>query len=308
MNCFCPKCNATISPDFKEVPDGGTFHRCPECNAGFSLQKESFAKRALHKGTDVSCAECGSTLGATIYCQHCHTIYPDYHVTERSSAAKQKLGKILASLKGSKQKTSSSSYYHLPGERKSTSSPSVAKVAKLASNPLQLIFVSIVLVALIGGGGFVAYQNKIESDYAVKYVRALFFVKTAADVNIRLSTKRIAEWRSNQLPTAPAYTADEMNPLSSGRSDVDSLLNRLEEPPKKMIQSRDALKKLQESYLRLYRLNASPPGTLDSYATSAKKFEDEFKKTGKELKSAMPERISEQFDSSLDRYKNLKDL
>lgn len=310
MNCFCPKCNATISPELPDVPAGGTFLKCPECTAGMSLQKESFARRALHKGTSISCAECGSALGPTIYCQHCHTIYPDFYVTERSSALKQKLNKLRASLTTSKRKTAATTYYHLPGAEKkgATKSPAVAKAAKLASNPLQLAIVAIVLIGLVGGGGYVAYQNKIEGDYAAQYVRALYLIKTAADVNIRLSTKRLTDWRASQLPSPPAYTANEQKSLSSGQSDVATILKRLEDAPKKMIQSRDDLKKLQGSYLKLYTVNTSPPGSLDTFAASAKKAEDEFRNTGKALRAALPERISEELTSNLERYKTLKEL
>jgi hypothetical protein len=75
-----------------------------------------------------------------------------------------------------------------------------------------------------------------------------------------------------------------------------------------MVASQDAIKKYYDSYTKLYDLNSVPPASLDSFATTAKKLEDEFRKSGRELKAGMPPKIAETFKASLTKYKVLADL
>lgn len=307
MNCFCPKCSSSIAPPLAEVPAEGAFLKCPECNAGFSLQKETFASRALCKGEKISCAECGSQLGPTIYCQDCHAIYPDYYVTETSSAAKIKLGKLLASLKGSGKKKAAHVTYH-QDERRGTAPSSPARGVKGPSNPLTLAITIIVLLALVGGGGFYYYQEKTENEYAEKYVRVIYCIKTAADNNIRLSTKLVNDWRTTQTPTPPPFTGKEQKSIASSKTDVDNLMKDIENPPEKFAQSKEAINRYRESYLKLNALLSTPPTSLDSFAASAQKLGDDFGKAGRELKGGLPPKIADRFNKSLDKYKKLKEL
>lgn len=307
MNCFCPKCSANIPPPMTEVSAEGTFLKCPECSAGFSLQRESFANRALRKGKMISCAECGSQLGPTIYCPDCHAIYPDYLVTETSSAAKKKLARLLASLTGSgKKKAAQASFRH--EERGATAPPAAARGARSPGNPLKLAIAIIVLLALIGGGGFYYYQDKTEKEYAEKYVRALSGIKTAGDRAVKISTKLVNEWRTLQTPTPPPLTSQEIKSLAGGKSDLEIILKRIEEPPEKFAPSHEAIKKYHLSYLKLNALLSTPPGSLDSLANSAKKLEDDFRKAGREMKAGLPPKIADQLNKSSELNKSLKEI
>src|SRR5512136_611053 len=96
MTCTCPKCKAEI--ELAEIPPESSSHKCSACNANLEIRKESFAKRALYKSSEISCAECGNPPGTSIYCQSCHAIYPEILVIEASCGAKKQLGKIIASL------------------------------------------------------------------------------------------------------------------------------------------------------------------------------------------------------------------
>lgn len=305
MNCFCPKCNASIAPDLPEIPSDGAFVKCPECSASFNLQRESFAKRALRRGDAITCAECGNPPGPTVYCQHCHVLYPDYYATETTSAAKKKLDKLLSSLRRSKKKAAPAKQSH---EYRPGAAPAPAAKGLKLPGKLQLAVTIIVLVALIGGGGFYYYRDKIETEYATNYVRTIFIIKTTADINIRLSTKLVNDWRASLSPAAPRFTSQEQKSLTSGKSDADILMKRIGEPPKRLIASQDPIKKFYDSYVKLYDLNSIPPTSLDTYATTAKKLEDDFRKSGRELKGSLPPKIAESFKESLSKYKNLNDL
>lgn len=306
MNCFCPKCSAGITPDIKELPAEGAFVKCQECGAGFNLQRETFARRALRKGAQVSCAECGSQLGPDIYCPGCHAIYPDYHVSETSSAATRKLAKLVASLKGSGKKKAA--HVTIRNEERSSGGSAAGKRVRLPGKPLQVALILIVLLALVGGGGFYYYQDRTEKEYAEKYVRTLNGIKKAGDHAVKLSTKLVNDWRANQTPTPPPLTPQEVKSLASGRSDLEILMKRIDEPPKNFVPSREAIKKYHESYLKLNSLLSTAPTSLDSFAASSKKVEDNFRKSGRELKTGLPPKIADRLNKSLEHYKNLKDL
>lgn len=308
MNCFCPKCNASIAPDLPEVPSDGAFLKCPECSASFNLHRESFANRALRSGDAITCAECGNPPGPAIYCQHCHVLYPDYYVTETTSAAKKKLDKLLAALtKPKKHKTGSGHYTHEARQSATTTIP-VKGINLPVSGRLVQILTTLLILGLFGGGGFYYYRDKIETEYATKYVRTIFIIKTTADSNIRLSTKLVNDWRASLSPAAPRFTSQEQKSLTSGKSDADILMKRIGDPPKRLIASQDPIKKFYDSYVKLYDLNSIPPTSLDTYATTAKKLEDNFRKSGRELKGSLPPQIAESLKGSLSKYKNLNDL
>lgn len=305
MNCYCPKCNASIILPPMEVSEEGTFLKCPECSTGFSLQRESFACRALRKREKIACAECGSQLGSTNYCPGCHALYPDYHVTETSSAAKKKLQKFLASLSGKKKAV------HAPirhEERGGAKPAAAAKGTRGPGKPLTLAITIVVLLALLGGSGFYYYQDKTEKEYAGKYVQVIYGIKTSGDHAIKLSTKLINDWRATQTPTPPPLTSEEIKSLAGGKSDLEIVLKRIENPPKKLAPSREAINRYHETYLKLNALLSTPPTSLDSFAASAKKLEDDFKKAGNALKAGLPPKIADSLNKSLDQYKNLKDL
>jgi len=306
MNCFCPKCNAGITPDIKELPAEGAFLKCPECGAGFNLQRETFARRALRKGAQVSCAECGSQLGPAIYCPDCHAIYPDYHVSETSSAATRKFARLVAHLKGSGKKKAA--HVSIRNEERISGGAAAGKGASLPGKPLRVALTLIVLLALVGGGGFYYYQDRTENEYAGKYVRTLYGIKKAGDHAIILSTKLAVDWRANQTPTPPQLGPQEIKSLASGKSDLEILVKRIDEPPKKFAPSREAIKKYHESYLQLNALLSTTPTSPDSFAASAKKLEDNFRKSGRELKAGLPPKIADRFNKSLEQYKNLKDI
>lgn len=309
MNCFCPRCNASIAPDVAEVPTDGVFLKCPECNAGFDLQKESFANRALRSGDGITCAECGNPPGPAIYCQHCHALYPEYYVTAATSAAKKKLDKFLATLtRPKKHKALPGHYTHDARLATAPTKVSVKGVSLPVSGRLVNLVSLITILALIGGGGFYYYRDKVETEYATNYAQALSIIKITADKNIMLSTKLVNDWRTSLAPTAPRLTANEQKSLDSGRSDANILMKETENPPKRMLASRDAIKKFYDSYSRLYELNSTPPASLDSFATTAKKLEEDFRKSGRELKAGMHPKIAEAFKERLAKHKNLNDL
>jgi len=309
MRCSCPKCNSAIQLDIREIPADGSFNKCPECGTGFLLRKESFACRALRKGDNLTCAECGSQLGPAIFCQNCHALYPDYHVTETTSAAKNQFGKLLAKLGAINKITFSKS--SKPSHQEYIPSPeakSPPPAAKGRGQQTTFILTCLILIVALAAGGFYYYQNKKETEYGEKYVRAVFFIKAAANTNKKIATKIASDWKSAATPQPPKLSALDLKSLNSAKTDVEIIMNELPKTPTKFAASRDALGKFLDSYKKMQSLNESPAGTADSFAEAAAKLDDEFRKSGSAMKNGFPQKLAEAFTEGKKKYKPLNDM
>lgn len=306
MTCSCPKCNSQIEFDPTDIPSEGLYTKCLECSTNFVLHKESFARRALHKSDEIFCAECGNPPGSSIYCQKCHAIYPDFLVTETSSAAKKTIGKILASFNvlinlkiGGSAKPSIESYSTSP------SRPGKTKGLNLPGQPAQLFVVFVVILLLSAGGGYYWYQDKQATKYTQNYVRALLGIKMARDLDIKISGRLSVAMKTG---ASSSFTANEQKSVASAKSDAVTLMERIDNVPAKFTASNDSLKKLYDTYSILHTTVISPTGSSDIYSGAVKKIDDDFRKIARELKSGLPERISTQVDKSSKNFKTLLEL
>lgn len=307
MMCNCPKCSAELEVDLSAMPAEGSFNKCASCNTNFVVRKESFAKRALYKGTDIACGECGNPPGSSIYCQSCHAIYPDLLVIETSSAAKKQLGKILSSLnvlKNLKINIPTKAHHEAA---KHTAPAGKGKGIKLPGmgQPAQLATVLAVILVMLIGGGYYWYQNKVATAYSQQYVRALFGLKTARDAEVAIGNRVAASWKAGASYT---LTGTELKSASSAKSDVDTLLKAKWNVPGKFKASNDALTKLYESYGKLHAAVSSTTGTSEIYAGAVKKADDEFMRNAREIKAGLPEKLAEQLSESKKKYKVLQDF
>src|SRR6185369_8246062 len=304
MTCSCPKCNAPVDFDPTDIPSEGSFNKCSECGTNFVILKESFAKRALHKSDGISCAECGNHPGSSIYCQSCHAIYPDFLVIETSSAAKRRVGKLLASfnaLKSLKIGAATPSYETYDA---ASISSGKTKGLNLPGAPAQLLVILVVLLSLAIGGGYYWYQDKQEAKYTHNFVRALVVVKMGRDFDINISNRLAADMKTG----ASSLTAAELKSSGDCKGDADALMKRIDNVPTKFTTSDDSLKKLYDTYSILHTAAISPSGSADIYSGAVKKIDDDFRKTARELKTGLPERISAQIAESSKRFKGLQDL
>jgi len=305
MRCSCPKCNANVSIDLTVIPAEGAYLNCPECSVSIHVSRESFARRALHKSTDITCAECGGELGTSIYCQHCHAIYPDYLIAESSSATKKQFVNFLSRLKAFNRISVKSPQ---SGQEKVTHEKPVADKGIKLPRQIQLAAVLLALVAVIGCAGYFYKQHKLETTYTANFVRAILGLKTAEDLNLNLCTKLATDWRTKQLVSAPRPSAAELTLINRARSDVDTLLKRLGETPEKFTASNAVLVKVYDSYSKLHVLTLSPTGSPDSFIETAKKLDEEFRRNAKELKAGLPEKLSSGLNSAKAKYKPLQDF
>lgn len=306
MTCSCPKCNTPTEFAPVNIPSESSFNSCAACGAKFLIRKESFAKRALYKGDAIYCAECGEHPGSAIYCQNCHAIYPDFLVTESTSAAKRRIEKFIASFTALKKLKVGGAAKSVHSSIDSTpAKPGKTKGLKLPGQPKILAAVLAALVIFSAGAGYYWYQNKIETAYSENYIRALLGIKTARDLEMRISNRLINDMK---IGAAATLTAAEQKSTTTAKNSVDNLIKSVGKVPKKFGNSDAALRKLNESYGKIHVTVTSPTGTSDIFAAAIKKTDEEFMKNAGELKSGLPEKISVIFTASRKKYKPLQDL
>ncbi|NJD91539.1 MAG: hypothetical protein FIA91_08510 [Geobacter sp.] len=309
MTCTCPKCKTDIEFDVVSILAEGHLQKCTACQANVEVRKESFAKRALYKSPEIYCAECGNNPGPSIYCQSCHAIYPDILTVATASSAKRQLDKIFASLKKLNYKfkpQSSHKSYTLDDLAAAPAAGKKAKTSiKLPGTTAQLAITLVLLLGVFIAGGYFWYQDKIATEYSRNYVKVLYGVKGARDLNITLSTSLVANWKSGGVS---ALSANELKVAASSHKDVAAMVGRLGKVPKQFTASNDALKKLLDSYEKLYTTTTSHPISADIYADNVKKMDGEFVKSARELKASMPEKIADLFNASKAKYKPLQDF
>ena len=98
MTFSCPKCNSPMEEDVALLSEEGKAVKCPSCNAGSWLIKESFARRAVQSGTELVCAHCGDHLGDSIFCLGCKELFPDYFVVTTGKTRRKKARKAKVDL------------------------------------------------------------------------------------------------------------------------------------------------------------------------------------------------------------------
>jgi len=306
MTCSCPKCDEQITLDSSDIPSEGSFNKCSACSTSFVVNKGSFACRALHKGDTISCAECGSNPGASIYCQHCHVMYPDFLFIETSSPMKRKISKILSSLNalknfklGGTTKVYGNSYSGEPF------SQGQAKAVNSTARPAQLLVVVAVIIALLAGGGYYWYQDKLAAKYTENYIKALLGVKMARDLDLKFSSRLSVDMKTG---ASPILTAIEQKAAVSAKNDVDTLMKRIDNVPAKFTASQNSLTRLYDSYSKLHTAVTSPAGSSDQFSTSINNIDADFKNNARELKSGLPEKISTQLSITSKKFKALQDL
>jgi hypothetical protein len=308
MTCTCPKCKAAIEFDVVTIPAEGHLQKCTGCQANLEVRKESFAKRALYKSPEISCAECGNNPGPAIYCQSCHAIYPDLLTVATASSAKRQLDKVIASLKKLNYKFKPQTAYKSHSIDIPTS-PATGKKSKagikLPGTTAQLAVTLVLLLSAFITGGYYWYQDKIATEYSQNYVKILLGVKGARDLDITISSRLVANMKAG---TASTLNANELKMAESSKKDVATLAGLIGKIPKQFSASDAALKKLLDSYEKLYTATTSKPISVDIYAGTVKNMDDEFMKSARELKAVMPEKIADVFRTSKAKYKPLQDF
>ncbi len=306
MTCSCPKCHAQIEVDLSKIPESGTFTPCPECKSRFWVNKETYARRALIKEGRIYCDICGKELDHIIVCSACGVMYPDYYLVQASKPPRRQVEKpdlfsLSFTLKPATP-TYAYTYTYTAAKKSSVRTPKVLlKRAGLLA-----------LVALLGAGmAYLYHLNQVEKQYAKNYMRALYTIKTGTDLSLNTCEKISAQWKTKMdagQSFVPRISEEDESRLNTVKTATDSFMQKLNETPKKFINTKEKLANLYGVYTKAHTLAVAPSGSLSGFTGLTSKSQDDFNVAVKELKGSLPTELSEELQIAKVKYKGLKDI
>ena len=306
MTCSCPKCHAQIEVDLSKIPESGTFTPCPECKSRFWVNKETYARRALIKEGRIYCDKCGKELDHIIACSACGVMYPDYYLVQASKPPRRQVEKpdLFSMSFTLKPATPTYSYaYTYTGAKKSS-----VRTPKVLLKRVGLL----ALVALLGAGmAYLYHINQVEKQYAKNYMRALYTIKTGTELSLNTCAKISAQWKTKMdagQGSVPRISEEDVSRLNTVKTATDSFMQKLNETPKKYIDSKEKLTNLYGVYTKVHTLAVAPSGSLSGFTGLTSKSQDDFNVAVKELKGSLPTELSEELQIAKVKYKGLKDI
>jgi uncharacterized protein YbaR (Trm112 family) len=305
MTCSCPKCLTQIEVDFSRIPENGSFTPCPECKRRFWISKESYARRALTKEGKIYCDQCGKDLEHVIVCTACGVMFPDYYLVQsakppRREVEKPDLFSLSFTLKPAKQTyTYTPTYTSAKGSQVGPAIP-FKKIAGL-----------VVMILLAVGIGYFYQIQKKEQQYAKNYIRALFVIKSGTDISFNTCAKISADWKAkndagqNFVPRIKAEDEERLNRVKNASDNIMILLN---EPPKKLVNSKEKLVTLYHDFNKAHALALAPAGSYSNFTIATAKLQNNINAEIRDLKSSLPDNLAKELDKAKIKYKNLRDI
>ena len=307
MMCSCPKCNAQIEVDLSKMPENGTFMPCQECKARFWINKESYARMSLNKEGKTYCDQCGKELDHKIVCKACGVMYPDFYLVRASKPPLRQVEKpdfnISFSLKPARQTYTHNYTYTGTGTKKTS--------ARAPNNILKRVGMLVFVVFLAIGAALLYQKIQLEKQYAKNYMRALYTMKLGTDYGLNTCAKISSDWKTKMdagQNFAPHISEADEATLNKIKDTTDVLMQKLNKPPKKFINSNEKLSNLYGAYTKVHAIAVAPSGSLSSYTGSAANSQNEFNLAVKNLKESLPLELSEELQSARKRYKALRDI
>jgi len=314
LSCSCPKCSAKIELPLASLVEDASPHSCPACKARFVLTRETFARRATRKASEINCALCGGELDHSQYCPSCKAIYPDYFAAEFPDAAKKRAWQSRDLFGGLK---------NFSFEWRSSKTTTVDyKPVLMDSEPWKepvgwqkkniVIGVSVlVAVILIASGTSIYFHKQAKKKYATSYVMALYGIKTSTDLGLKMCGKISADWMAKggvSLNSPPRITVDEENKLTKVKVQTEKYLQKLNDPPTAFTEANGKLLKLNELSTKLHTAALNPSGPLTSFIDLTQKTEGEFIAATADLKKALPTELSTELELARVKYRAMKDF
>jgi len=306
MICACPKCAARNEVDLAEIPEGGTATNCTACKARFLITRESIAHRAYRKAENAHCAKCGNDLGSSLHCPSCGELYPDYFVAETPDVARKQVRKIVDAFSGLKDLSFEWGAKPKAVTGHTSRAKSVTPASREKSRKFAMVAAGVMLlVVVVASGGWFYMQHKAQQQYAENYIKALYGVKSGMEYGLTACSKISEEMKSRG--SARISPEDEIK-MSKVKDEVDKIMQKLKDPPGKFGQANEKLTKLYEIYKSIYTLAISPAGSPARISGVASKAESEFRQGTQELKSSLPEELSEALKKGKNKYRGLRDF
>ena len=302
MTCTCPKCHVQMEVDMPPLADDGADAKCPACNARFQLIKESFATRALRSGELIACVNCGSTLGHSTFCPGCRELFPEYLVSATARKRKKKTRKIYVQ---------SGVFTGIPQLGSEKRSPGARPTSAAVKPQVKAALASVVIIALLVAGGAFLYQQRVEKQYAQKYMRALYLLKGGTEGNIMLCGKLSADWKARMdsgQSFTPRISPHEETNVNEAKGVLDELMKQFKSPPGKFARANERLLAVHGIYTKSYSLVTTLAGSQAALADATANTERDLKQAVQDLKGSLPEALTEELKGAKSKYRELRDL
>jgi hypothetical protein len=318
MKCTCPKCHTNIE---LSLPAGalehGTAVSCSACSAKFNVMMESFAGRVFRRSGEISCSSCGSILGPEIHCTNCGIIYPDYWVAggRRKEPGGRGFNLQLKSSPFKKQQKPAAGVdiMSLQDAMKDQSPAAKTKPATAAKSYDRLVVpgILVALVLLLAVGAGIYSRKKAETTYMKTFVRAAYGIQVGEDSSRKICQRIATEWKA-KIDAGQNYaarpTADEEKELTVIRARLDTMKAKLPPEPEQFKNSADNLAKLEASYNKLRGLALTPGNSLPAFTDSLNKLDNDYNKSARELKAALPKKLMDELTAGAQKFRGLKPL
>jgi len=321
MECVCPKCAQKTEVDLALVPENGFVTTCESCKSEIHVIRESCACRAKRKSGEINCVNCGKPLDHHAHCHSCAKPFPDYFVTVDPDAARSKARSEFFQKKWAAIRDldfSFNAFGRSPKDAVSGYSPTTKTVsaAKGTSGLLSRKYVVlavglIVAVALAAGGTFAYNSYKTGQIYAENYIKALYCIKTGVDTNLKTSASMKAEWESASLSGrsfSPIISSKDEAKAVKLRGEVDKILQKISEPPKKFSEANNSLMEIHKIYLETEALIVSKPNSLRELGSSIDGLDKKMSQSVQALKSTLPDSLKQELANAQLKYRGLKDF
>lgn len=318
LSFTCLKCAATNEVGFYQISDYGLTTKCSSCNTSIEIVRDSCAKRASQLSKELFCVKCGHSLDYHVVCRSCGLLLPDYFVvvnhaeasrqakSRQSAMFRQAFADFWASLRPGPSKENQGVYAPGRAFNVAAGKPSVL------SSGLRKALVGFVIVVVVAAGGlFYYHQYKAEKGFARNYVKALYGIKIGEEDSLNACAKISEDWKAtaaSRVNFTPRVNLDADVKAEKVKTEVDRIMQTLQNPPDKFSQAYAKLAVLNNIYAKMYSLKGSPRGTLNSFQSSAVKADNAFKEATKELKASMPEKLSKELETAKQRYRGLASL
>ncbi len=314
----CLKCAATNEVGFYQISDDGLTTKCSSCKTSIEIIRDSCAKRAGQLSRELFCVKCGHPLDHHIVCRSCGLLFPDYfvvvnHEEARRKAKSRQSAKFRQAFAGFGASLWPGSSKEKQGVYAPGSAVDVAawKPPVLSSGPRKALVSLVVVVVVAAGGLFYYRQYKAEQGFVRNYVKALYAIKVGEEESLKACAKISEDWKAaaaSRVNFAPRVNLDADVKAEKVKTEVDRIMQKLQNPPAKYSQASAKLAELNNIYANLYSIKSSPRGTLDSFKNSTNKAGEGFQKATEELKASLPEKLSKELATAKLRYRDLASL
>jgi hypothetical protein len=322
MECVCPKCAQKTEVDLALVSENGFVTTCQSCKKEIHVIRESCACRARRRAHEINCVNCGKLLDYHSHCHSCAKPFPDYFVTVNPDAARSKarnefFQKKLTAIRelnfsfkptfGRSSKDAVTKY----SPTSKTSSAAKGK-SKPAAQKYAVLAISLIVVIVLAAGGTFAYNSyKSGQLFAENYIKALYCIKTGVDTNLKTCTSMKAEWelasQSGRSFSPGIGNKDETKAVKL-RGEVDKIMQKISEPPKKFSQANNSLMEMHKIYLEAEALIASKPNSAKELGSSIDSLEKKMSQTAQALKSNLPDTLKMELEKAKLKYRGLADF